>query len=94
MRTFVLLALGSLVRDWHVLSFLRETFSVCYPGVGSAYHLSQAIADSRKLGEDKPFTAIIVEARDFCNFLNMFHLYFWSDQRQRTGSGATGSFVK
>ena len=46
---------------------LRGTLIISYSGVGSAYHLSQAIADG-KLGEDKPFTAVIVEARDFCKF--------------------------
>jgi len=53
---------------------LRGTLSVWYSGVGSAYHLSQAIADG-KLGEDKPFTAVIVEARDFCNFFGPYFIF-------------------
>jgi hypothetical protein len=61
---------------WYATEIL---FSVCEgrsasdSGVGSAYHLSQAIADG-KLGEDKSFTAVILEARDFCKFLE--HILF------------------
>src|SRR5258705_4266884 len=45
-----------------------ETLIVWYPlGVSFVYHLSQFTAGGRLLGEDKPFKAVIMEARDFCN---------------------------
>jgi len=68
MLIYVLSVLESPVCDLLVSYFLRETLIVWYtPGVSAAYHLSQVIAGGKLLGEDKPFKAVIVEARDFCN---------------------------
>jgi hypothetical protein len=60
--------IGSGITGAQLLAFIFPRETPYSSGVGAAYHLSQAIANG-KLGKDKPLTAIVLEARDFCKFL-------------------------